>query len=124
MSDESRFPDVPPLDEATSLDLTAQEPTGAAATPLPVPHTEPYSVARKREDMRGKIAISLVTLFAFVVIAAFVTVWVTAELSTGIKDLLALVLGPVAALVGSATGYYFGGQSREDHAETDKPQPR
>lgn len=67
-------------------------------------------IARRREDMRGRIAISLVAILAFVVLASFVTVWVSGGLTPAMKDLLTVILAPIVTLVGSATGFYFGGR--------------
>lgn len=99
---------------------------GGDAEPAPLlPQTEPYPIEHKREDMRGRIAAWLVGLLGFVIVGAYVTIWVQSGLTDAVKDILTLVLSPVSALVGSATGYYFGGQTRprdnppnrtEDHA--------
>ena len=93
------------------LDLTGDAPAPGPSGESRALEVRPYSLARQREDMRGKIAAGLVVLLAFVVAGAFGTLWVAGELTEGVKDVLTLVLGPVATLVGSATGYYFGGQT-------------
>ena len=102
------------VDASGELDLTDRDSDEASASAWSsAVATEPYDPSKAREDMRARIALSLVLLLCFVVAAAFVTVWVAGDLTEDIKDLLTLVLGPVAALVGSATGYYFGGRDRE-----------
>lgn len=95
------------------IDLTATEPEGPTQEELSPLPTRPYSLARQQEDMRGRMALALIGLLAFVVAAAFVSLWVEGGLAEGTKDLLTLVLGPVVTLVGSVIGYYFGGQVRE-----------
>lgn len=101
-------------DASGELDLAHRDSDEASASAWSgAVDTEPYDPLKAREDMRARIAIYLVLLLCFVVAAAFVTVWVAGDLTEDIKDLLTLVLGPIAALVGSATGYYFGGRERE-----------
>lgn len=95
------------------VDLTATEPEGPTQEALAPLATRPYSLARQREDMRARVALALVGLLAFVVVAAFVTLWVEGGLAEGTKDLLTLILGPVVTLVGSVIGYYFGGQAQQ-----------
>jgi hypothetical protein len=87
------------------------EPEGA---PLPEaleqPSTQPYDLARDQERTRGRIAGGLVGLLALIVLFSFLTVWSAAATPSDMKELLAALLGPVAVLAGSATGFYFGGR--------------
>lgn len=71
-------------------------------------------------EARFLIAKWLVTILAFVVCAG-VLLYVFNALngadSSTLKDLLAIIFGPVVTLVGSATGFYFGERSGERAAE-------
>jgi hypothetical protein len=71
-------------------------------------------VARTREDARRLLAISLVAIFGVEVVAALLTVLCGRDLAT-IKDILTIILGPTVALVGSATGFYFGTKADNNH---------
>jgi hypothetical protein len=80
----------------------------AEADPEPAYVTLPYDPRPQQENVRGAIALFLVGLMAATIIASFVLLWVHPDRSKELHDLLALVFGPVVALVGAATGYYFG----------------
>jgi hypothetical protein len=69
------------------------------------------SPARARESIRSQVTLLLLGLFALIVIATFVTMWVRFTHGNSIqdlKDVLAIVFAPVVALVSSALGFYFG----------------
>ncbi len=70
--------------------------------------TVPYDPARARESVRGIIALSLIALLAAVIIASFVLLWIHPDRVGELHSLLGLVFAPLIALVGAATGYYFG----------------
>jgi hypothetical protein len=72
-----------------------------------------YSVARARENIRGIIALALIALLSVVVVLSVFLVWVHPDRSRELHDLLVLVMGPLTALAGSATGFYFGAKEHE-----------
>jgi|SRR6185436_5731375 len=55
------------------LDLTQDDASPADA---PAPKAIPYDPEKAREDVRGKLALALVKLLAFVIVAAFASVWI------------------------------------------------
>ena len=67
------------------------------------------AIAVQRENLRGRLAIALIVVFALVVAAIFLL----AMNSTAAKAQLLItgVLTPVVALVGSVVGFYFGSRS-------------
>ncbi len=71
----------------------------------------PYDPAKARESVRGRIALSLIGLLAATILVSFVLLWMHPDRSKELHDLLALIFAPLVALVGSATGYYFGSQT-------------
>jgi len=83
----------------------------ASADNVPAFQTIPYDPARARESVRGWIALSLIALFALMMSVSFAFMWVHPDRSKELHDLLALLLGPLVALVGAATGYYFGSKA-------------
>lgn len=84
-------------------------------SPAPVPVTEAkavrYNPDRVRENMRGLLAIWLIGIMAATIVGSFLLLWIHPDRSKELHELLALVFGPLVALVGAATGYYFGSQS-------------
>jgi hypothetical protein len=95
-----------------ALDLEAGEPAlagaGVAAPPLPPLETVPYE-----HRVRGRIAERLIWLLVAVVGLAFASFWrISPPPAAGeLKELLAVLFGPLVALVAAAVGYYFGGKS-------------
>lgn len=117
------------LVSAASIDLSAEPVPGrSVARPSLVEQlaTQPkYDPDRDREQKRGQIAGTLVTLLVVLTSAPFLLILLRAVCvrATGdaeatatcggfpaidMKDLLNTVLTPVVALVGAATGFYFG----------------
>ena len=99
-----------PLDgsQPDSLDLGS-----AAATSFSGIEVVPYAPMKARESVRGLIALSLIGLLAATIIVSFILLWIHPDRSKELHDLLALVFGPLVALVGAATGYYFGSQAAD-----------
>ena len=64
-------------------------------------------IARQREAVRGRIAVGLLLLIAFLVVASFVAVVVRAITVEEAKDLLAGTLVPLIGVFGAITGFYF-----------------
>jgi enoyl-CoA hydratase/carnithine racemase len=72
----------------------------------------PYDPAEDREKARRLLAYALLALLATVVFAllgADFAGWI--ELNDT-KDLAASILSPIVVLVGTALGFYFGGQGK------------
>lgn len=87
------------------LDLTGDPPSSEPKKPS----TVPYNLDRHRENTRGMIALILVGLLAVVLLLAMGgLIWGNMEMKD-LKELLTIILGPLVALVGAATGFYFGG---------------
>jgi uncharacterized protein YggT (Ycf19 family) len=61
---------------------------------------------KARENVRGWIVLSLIGLLAATILVSFILLWIHPDRSKELHDLLALVFGPLVALVGAATGYY------------------
>ncbi len=76
------------------------------------PETKPATIEEKQEKTRGAIAGALVALLFIIIIASFAAVWLKVQTVAEVKALLEVILAPVVALVGSATGFYFGGRKK------------
>ncbi len=84
---------------------------GSAATSHALVATVPYDPERARENYRGVIALILIGLMAALITATFALFWLHPDRSKDVQQFFSLIFGPVVALVGAATGYYFGSQS-------------
>jgi hypothetical protein len=73
------------------------------------------SLRHKRENVRGWLAKSLVLIFAAEILVSLFALIVCANSVENIKGLLSVILGPTVALVGSATGFYFGLKESDEH---------
>lgn len=71
-----------------------------------------YDPSKDRENMRGTIAIVLISILASEIGASFVFIWIHPDRSKDLHDLLTVVFGPLIALVGAATGYYYAGNKK------------
>jgi hypothetical protein len=73
------------------------------------PRTIKPTIPEKQEDARRFLALWLVAIFGFEVFAAMAALLLCkpAQISD-VKELLTVILSPTVALVGSATGFYFG----------------
>ena len=90
----------------------AQENFGPpASSPIPGPAAVPYNPERARENYRGVIALILIALMGALITASFTLFWIHPDRSKDLQQFFSLIFGPVVALVGAATGYYFGSQS-------------
>jgi hypothetical protein len=76
----------------------------------------PYDPGPAREAVRGAIALALIVILAIIVILPLVLLWIHPERANDIHDLLSFLFTPVVALVGSATGFYFGSQLRTNES--------
>jgi hypothetical protein len=99
---------------------------GSAAGPVPRPAAavsrQAYDPSRDRETKRGQIAAQLLTLLTVLTLAPFVLALARGLCVRAVADagacsgfpeidlmaLMQLVFTPVVALVGAATGFYFG----------------
>jgi hypothetical protein len=101
-------PPPKPSDSSTGGDSSGSAGPGGSKGPAEPPaHVSVvYDPGEHRESVRGIIAQWLVLILAGIVTAAFwLVVW---KGNDSASALLQIVLGPVVALVGSATGFYFG----------------
>jgi hypothetical protein len=93
-------------DKSAELDLTGEQASeGDAALE---PSTVPYNSEQDRERVRGLVALLLIGLLAFAVVGSFIGLATKMIEMKDLKELLTIVLGPLIALVGAATGFYFG----------------
>jgi hypothetical protein len=56
--------------------------------------------------MRGRLALSLVSLFALVVLASLTALWFGGD-AAALKTVLEVIVPPIVALTGMALGFYF-----------------
>lgn len=92
-----------------SIDLEATPVPGQSFTPpppFPPLETVPYS-----DRIRGKIAERLIWMLAGVILLAFATYWRANPDPAQLQEFLAVLFGPLIALVSAAVGYYFGGKA-------------
>ena len=87
---------------------------GPSTTPTPVVPSE-YNPVQAQDSARKNIAYALLGITAFIILGGFVLASYAldpkAPVSENLKTVLALlnvVFGPIVALLGSATGFYFG----------------
>lgn len=74
-----------------------------------IPPTEPIEI--QQEKTRKVLALALVGILGVVLLAAVIAGLLPGKgnsRSTAMKDILPIILGPTVALVGAATGFYFG----------------
>jgi hypothetical protein len=90
------------------------EPQTLDLTGLLRPSTIPYSIDRDREQKRGWIALILVGLLVVVILLSFAGLFTARIELKDLKELLIVILGPLVALVGAATGFYFGEKNKRD----------
>lgn len=79
------------------------------------PTIEQATTARQQENVRQAIALCLVGLFVAEIAAFMAMFWFQkpggADGFADLKELMGLILTPTTALVGAATGFYYGGRS-------------
>jgi hypothetical protein len=91
-------------ESAPPLVLSEERPPPAGG--LPQPSVVPLE--QQRETLRGRIAAALLGILAFIVVAAFLTIWFDWADDGELTDLLTLIFAPVLGLVGAVTGFYYG----------------
>lgn len=99
------------------LNLTEQE--TPAPGPGPIVAELPYDPARDREIARRRLAFVLVGILGFTVFFSFITLWMVQFGLTDITvdnlvDVLNVLFAPLVALVGAATGFYYGAGDRDE----------
>jgi len=100
---------VVPVDQTKVQGAKAADVVMADGGDLPSPDLKKFNLEEAQERTRGQIAGALVALLFVIVIFAFMTVWAKFAMDD-LKVVLELIVGPVIALVGTATGFYFGGK--------------
>jgi hypothetical protein len=97
---------VPDLDEVPRPDVAAAgTATQRAPTALSV------SVEQRREGARLAIALILLGLLAVLTLTALSALLANLINSSELKDVATALITPVVALVGAATGFYYGGRT-------------
>jgi uncharacterized membrane protein YeaQ/YmgE (transglycosylase-associated protein family) len=97
--------------ETKNLDLAAKE---KPSQDKPTISDTSYNPAEDREKARGWIAFALIGLLGAALGLSFFGAWHKAIDSETLMKLMGLVFTPLVALVGSAVGFYFGGQLKGD----------
>jgi hypothetical protein len=89
------------------------EETIEVSEPVASPTLTPVNLARYREWIRSAIAAFLLVILAGVIVASFLVVFKPKDSvdSALLEKLLAIIFGPLIALVSAATGFYFGSRS-------------
>ncbi len=91
-----------------SIDLSGQIPP--AIRPQTIPTGVSFDPEPQRERMRGWIALTLLGMLALVLLLTFISMW--AGMNTEVlQTVLTIIFGPLVALVGAATGFYYGSRS-------------
>ena len=101
--DDASDSNTGPLQAGSPVDLGSPDPQ-----PLAPPKTVKYDPAKARETMRGRIAMWLIYLLCGMNFISLLIIWIHPDRSKELHEFLTLTFGPVIALVGSATGFYFG----------------
>jgi hypothetical protein len=70
---------------------------------------EAYDPAKDREDARRRLAYSLLALLCFVAVSILLAEFTGLINLDEAKDLAVAIFSPIVALVGTALGFYFGG---------------
>ena len=95
----------PPLLPASEV---VEAPVGPTAVPMP----------HLQENARRRIAYSLIAIFAAEVLFALLAHPLAGMAVPDIKEIMLIVFGSTGALVGSATGFYFGTRAQERSQDT------
>ena len=88
-----------------------------------------HDINLAQENTRKALALILLGILGIEILAALAAVYVPTlflnlkpadrpDLSTSMKDILSIVFGPTIALVGAATGFYFGSNSGQSRTST------
>jgi hypothetical protein len=96
--------------------------SGEKTAAPPPPPGRPLKNADKQWVTRRRLAYALLAILAVLVGAALVAMFTGTDL-TRIKDVMAIVFGPVAGLVGAAVGFYFGAKTGSETPGSNEPRP-
>ncbi len=72
-----------------------------------------YDPAEDREHARRNLAYGLMALLAVIVIGLLAAVFAAWSSIDEVKDLAGVILTPIVALVGTVSGFYFGGHGSQ-----------
>lgn len=86
---------------------------GSSDTDAALPYRTRLTSEAKRENMRGFLAAALFFLLAGTITASFFVEAFRPARHTELIEWLHIVLSPLVALVGAATGFYFGAHSAQ-----------
>lgn len=76
-----------------------------------LPPQEPFNPEKFREQARAWLAGGLTALLTLVVLSLVAAIVFGHYATKDAVDLLGVLLSPLVALVGAATGFYYGGKS-------------
>ena len=106
---------LPGVPMATSdddaIDLDVGEKTAATLESDDAVKLRDYDPEPVRDQVRGQIALFLIGILALMVALSFLLLYAAPWHTERLVTLLQILFGPVATLVGAATGYYFGANS-------------
>jgi hypothetical protein len=85
---------------------TPPGPGGPPGSPITLGAT--YDPGPDREQMRGVIAVILLTILAVIVVGAFLSLWTKWAAAADLETFLQLTFAPMIGLVGAVTGFYYG----------------
>jgi hypothetical protein len=108
LSDE--MPSASPNIQVTEVEDTTKN----SPVPGPPPDLHTINIEEEREKKRGQIALLLVRLLVGLAAATMLLVALRNLLGftlSELKDILIVLIPPVVALVGTVSGFYFGGRA-------------
>lgn len=94
-----------------SIDLDAGGKASASLASDDSVKLRDYDPEPVRDQVRGQIALYLIGILALMVAFSFLLLYAAPWHTDRLVTLLQILFGPVATLVGAATGYYFGANS-------------
>lgn len=109
--------ETPAATAIQTIELETEKPGAPPPKELPpAPPSKKYDPAEHRERARQRLAETLVGILALIVLFSFLTLWwsTVSVKSSDLKDLLSILLAPIATLAGSAIGFYFGGKGTDE----------
>ena len=76
-------------------------------------------ISHQQETARKRLAYSLIAILAVEVVFACSALFISKRFELGIEvrditEIMVVIFGPTVALVGSATGFYFGARTASD----------
>ena len=101
-------PQEPAHGEPVDLDENGEAASDLSEDDVQLADYDPEPV---RDQVRGQIALYLIAILAVMVLASYVLLYAAPWHTEKLVTVLQILFGPVATLVGAATGYYFGANS-------------